>query len=92
VENIFSQMRRIFDHYSGQGEQQRRQAYEAFRAEFEMQFRQALQQQTGMAGNLPIDVTRQPQFQAEWRRRELQLDAQYLRLLDELKQALLALP
>jgi hypothetical protein len=92
VENIFSQMRRIFDHYSGQGEQQRRQAYEAFRGEFELQFRQALQQQAGMAGNFPMDVTRQPQFQAEWRHRQAQLDTQYLKLLDELKQALITLP
>lgn len=92
VENIFTKIRRIFDHYSGQGEQQRKQVYEALKAEFTLQVRQALQQQLGMFGNFQIDVERQPQFQAEWRRRQIQLDSQYLKLLDELKQELLAIP
>jgi hypothetical protein len=91
LENAYSQMRRIFDHYLGQGEAQRRQAYEALKAEFEAQVRQALQQQLGVLGRFRIDVEKQPQFQAEWRRRQIQLDAQYLKLLDELKQELLAI-
>jgi hypothetical protein len=90
LENAYSQMRRIFDHYLGQGAEQRRQAYAAFKAEFEAQVRQALQQQLGAFGQLRIDVEKQPQFQAEWRRRQTQLDAQYLKLLGELKQELAA--
>lgn len=88
LENIYTQMRRIFDHYLGQGSEQRRQAYESLKAEFEAQLRQALQQQLGAFGQLQIDVERQPQFQAEWRRRQTQLDGQYLKLLNELKQEL----
>jgi hypothetical protein len=91
LENVYSRMRRIFDHYSGQGEEQRRQAYAAFKAEFEAQVRQALQQQLGALGGFRIDVEKQPQFQAEWRRRQTQLDSQYLKLLDELKQELMAI-
>jgi hypothetical protein len=90
LENAYSQIRRIFDHYLGQGAEQRRQAYAAFKAEFEAQVRQALQQQLGAFGQLRIDVEKQPQFQAEWRRRQTQLDAQYLKLLGELKQELAA--
>jgi hypothetical protein len=91
LENIYSQMRRIFDHYLGQGAEQRRQAYEALKTEFEAQVGQALQQQLGALGQLRIDVEKQPQFQAEWRRRQTLLDAQYLKLLDELKQELAAI-
>jgi len=88
LENVFSKMRRIFDHYSGEGEQQRKQAYKALKAEFEAQVRQALQQQLGTLMGVRIDVENQPQFQAEWRRRLIQLDSQYLTLLNEYKQEL----
>ena len=91
LENAYSQMRRIFDHYLGQGAEQRRQAYQALKAEFEAQVGQALQQQLGVLGKFRIDVEKQPQFQAEWRRRQIQLDTQYLKLLDELKQELAAI-
>ncbi len=91
LENAYSQMRRIFDHYLGQGNEQRGQAYEALKAEFEAQLRQALQQQLGTYGRFQIDVEKQPQFQAEWRRRQIQLDSQYLKLLDELRQELSAI-
>ena len=91
LENTYTQMRRIFDHYLGQGSEQRRQAYESLKAEFEAQLRQALQQQLGAFGQLQIDVEKQPQFQAEWRRRQTQLDGQYLKLLNELKQELVAI-
>jgi hypothetical protein len=91
LENTYTQMRRIFDHYLGQGSEQRRQAYESLKAEFEAQLRQALQQQLGAFGQLQIDVEKQAQFQAEWRRRQTQLDGQYLKLLNELKQELVAI-
>jgi hypothetical protein len=91
VENIFSQMRNIFKHYAEQGEQQRKQAYANLKAEFEARVRQAMQQQLGPLMGMKIDVERQPQFQEEWRRLQLQLDAQYLRLLDEYKQELLSI-
>jgi hypothetical protein len=92
LENTYSQIRRIFDHYLGQGAEQRRQAYETLKTEFEAQVRQALQQQLGAFGQLRIDVEKQPQFQTEWRRRQNQMDAQYLRFLNELKHELAAVP
>ncbi len=92
VENTYSQMRRIFDHYLGQGAEQRQQAYETLKAEFEAQVKQALQQQLAVFGQLQVNVERQPQFQAEWRRRQTQLDAQYIKLLNELKHELAAIP
>jgi len=91
VENVYSKMRHIFDHYVGQGEQQRKQAYESLKAEFEAKIKQALQQQLGSFVGIEIDVERQPQFQEEWRKVQAQLDSQYLKLLDEYKQELSAI-
>jgi hypothetical protein len=90
VENIFSQMRNIFKHYAEQGEQQRKQAYASLKADFTAKVKQAMQQQLSPLMGMEIDVERQPQFQEEWRRLQIQLDSQYLRLLDEYKQELLA--
>jgi hypothetical protein len=92
VENIFSKMRNIFKHYTEQGEQQRKQAYMQLKVEFEAKVRQAMQQQLGPLVGMKVDVERQPQFQEEWRRLQLQLDSQYTRLLDEYKRELLAIP
>ena len=44
VENVYSKIRRIFTHYLEQGEQQRKQAYETLKAEFEAKVQQAVQQ------------------------------------------------
>lgn len=88
VENVYSKIRRIFEHYVGQGEQQRKQAYESLKAEFEAKMKQAIQQQLGSFAGIRIDVERQPQFQEEWRKLLIQLDSQYVRLLDEYKQEL----
>ena len=90
--NVYSKMRHIFDHYSGEGEQQRKQAYESLKAEFEAQVRQTLEQQLGSFIGIKIDVEKQPQFQTEWRRRQIQLEVPYLKLLDEYKQELQAIP
>jgi len=92
VENIYSRIRHIFNHYAEQGEQQRRQAYQALKAEFEAKVQQAVQQQLGPFAGIKIDVEKQPQFQEEWRRIQAQLDSQYTKLLDEYRQELLAIP
>jgi hypothetical protein len=93
VENVFSGIRRIFDHYQGQGEQQKKQAYESLKAEFTAKVQQALQQQYGgQPLGFKVNVERQPQFQEEWRRVLASLDTQYYRLLDEYRRELVALP
>jgi len=88
AENVFSKIRRVFDHYGSQGEQQKQQAYESLKAEFTSRIQQAMQQQYG--GNVPanIDVESQPQFHEEWRRVQAQLEQEYTRLLDEYRQEL----
>ena len=91
VENVFSKMRRIFDHYAQNGEQQKKQAYESLKAEFTAKVQQAMQQQLGIPTNMRIDVERQPQFQEEWQRLQNQLDLQYIKLLDEYKQELFSI-
>jgi len=91
VENVYSKIRRIFSHYVEQGEQQRKQAYQSLKTEFEAKVRQLMQQQLGSFVGIKIDVERQPQFQEEWRKIQTQLDSQYLKLLDEYKQELLSI-
>ena len=91
VESVFSRMRRIFDHYVEQGEQQRKQAYESLKADVEAKIQQAVQQQTGSSANMEINVENQPQFQEEWRRMLAQLDMQYTSVLNEYKRELAAI-
>jgi hypothetical protein len=92
VENIYSKIRRVFSHYKEQGEQQKRQAYESLKVDFQSKLQQALQQQLGPVTGMKIDVEAQPQFQEEWRKVQTQLDSQYLQLLNEYKQELLTVP
>ncbi len=91
VENVYSKIRRIFSHYTEQGEQQRKQAYDALKADFEAKIQQAVQQQMGSSAGIKIDVESQPQFQEEWLKLRAQIDSQYLKLLDEYKQELSAI-
>ena len=88
VENIYSRIRHIFNHYAEQGEQQRKQAYESLKTDFEAKIQQAVQQQLGSSMGMRVDVEKQPQFQQEWRKILTQLDSQYLNLLDEYKREL----
>jgi hypothetical protein len=92
VENVYSRLRHLFNHYAEQGEQQRRQAYESLKADFTAKLQQAIQQQAGLQaglfGGANIDVERHPQFQQEWRKLLNQLDSQYLNVLDEYKREL----
>ena len=88
VENVFTKMGKVLDHYVEQGEQQRSQAYESLKADFEAKVQQAMQQQLGVAADMKIDVERQPQFQQEWQKVQAQLDLQYVKLIDEYKQEL----
>jgi len=92
VENVYSKLRRIFNHYLEQGAQQRKQAYEELKAEFGAKIQQALQQQLGTFWQGEIDVEKQPQFQEEWHKIQAQLDSQYITLLNEYKQELLTIP
>lgn len=87
VENVYTKMRRLFKHYEQEGEQQRREAYEAFKKEFQTMLEQQFQQQ-GLPAPVDIDVEVQPQFQEQWRRVLVQLDEQYYRLLEEYKREL----
>ncbi len=88
VENVYSRIRSLFKHYAEQGEQQRKQAYQSLKTEFEAKIQQALQQQLGSLIGMKIDVERQLQFQQEWRKLQTQLDSQYLNLLNEYKREL----
>ncbi|MDO8568626.1 MAG: hypothetical protein Q7R57_07920, partial [Dehalococcoidales bacterium] len=83
----------LFDHYVGQGEQQRKRALESLKAEFTARIEQAAQKQIGShGGRMNIDVESQPQFREEWRKMQTQLDSQYIKILDEAKQELMRIP
>ncbi len=88
VENVFSRMRHVLDHYIQEGAKQKKQAYESLKAEFEEKVQQAIRQKTGVDARVNIDVEKQPQFLEEWQRLQAQMEAQYLTLLDEYKREL----
>ena len=91
IENVYTKLRRLFSHYEKEGEQQRRQTYEAVKRDFEAKLMQAIQQQQqqqlagGASPTAKISAESHPQFQQEWRRVLAQLDSQYLKLLEEYK-------
>lgn len=91
VENVYSRIRHLFNHYTEQGEQQRQQAYQSLKTEFEAKVQQAIQQQLGSLMRVNVDVEKQPQFQQEWRKIQHQLDSQYLTLLSEYQRELSAI-
>jgi len=91
VENVYGKIRRIFQHYEQEGEQQRQQAYQALKADFGAKVQQALAQQMGTTPGFTVDVEKQPQFHEEWRRVTAQLDSQYIKVLDECKEELRAI-
>jgi len=92
TEAVLSQISNIFSHYTGQGEQQRKQTYSALKADFQSKVEQALKQQMGgNTAGVRIDIEKQPQFQEEWRKLKAQLDSQYIQVLNELKQQLEAI-
>jgi hypothetical protein len=91
VENLYSRMRHVLDHYVQEGAQQKKQAYESLKAEFEQKLQAAIRKQTGVNARMKIDVEKQPQFQEEWQRMQSQMEAQYNNLLDEYKKELAAI-
>src|SRR4030042_211718 len=58
AENIFSKIRNIFNHYTEQGEPQRRQAYEQLKAEFGAKVQEAIRQQLGTGQGLKIGLAK----------------------------------
>ena len=91
VEDVLDNIRNIFDHYTGQGKQQREQTYESLKAEFKVKLQQAVEQQLGSVAGLEINVENLPQFQEEWRRTSAQMEMQYISLLEEYKKKLKAI-
>jgi hypothetical protein len=91
VENVFSRLRHVLDHYVQEGAKQKKQAYEALKAEFEARVQQAIRQKTGVNANIKVDVEKQPQFLDEWQQVQAQMEAQYLNLLDDYKKELAAI-
>ncbi len=89
--NILGQIKQVLDHYTDQGEMQRKQAYEVLKEQYQIKLKQAVNKQLGMtagAEDLAISVESLPQFQDEWRRTAAQMDEQYLKLLNEFKKEL----
>jgi hypothetical protein len=91
VENVFSRMRHVLDHYVQEGAKQKQQAYEALKVDFEAKVQQAMRQKTGTNAKFKIDVEKQPQFQEEWQRVQAQMEAQYINLLNDYKKELSAI-
>ena len=85
---LAGQMRQVLDHYTDQGEKQRKATREALKDQYDAKVHQAMDKQLGASAGLEgmkINVETLPQFQEEWRRVSAQMDQQYLGLLDQFK-------
>ncbi|HIC92425.1 MAG TPA: hypothetical protein EYP21_10280 [Syntrophaceae bacterium] len=91
LENVYTKMRRIFKYYEEEGGDQRKQAYEMFKRDFQSKFQQAVQKM-GISMRVAIDVEKHPQFQEEWRKVKTQLDSQYHNAINECKQEIMNIP
>jgi len=91
VENVFTKIRYIFNHYVEQGDQQKKQAYEQVKAQFAEKLQQAVKQQMGTNSRMEVNVEQHPQFKEEWREVLVSLEKQYIQNLTEYKHALLSL-
>jgi hypothetical protein len=90
---IMNQIKQIFGHYSDQGKKQRESTYEALKDKYTVKLKQALEKQLGPNSGQELDISVEslPQFQEEWRHTTVQMDGQYLKLLDEYKRELQAM-
>ncbi len=92
-DEITKKIQYIFQHYSGEGEEQKKQAFEQVKRQFMVKLQQALQQQ-GAGGRVDVNnlnVEQHPQFQEEWRRVLSQMDEQYMEHLNEYRRELMEL-
>jgi hypothetical protein len=86
VDTIFDHIKNLMSYY----EQARQHSFGQFKKDFEARIREAgkmLQNMPANSGNLEAQI--QQQFQDEWRRASMELDAQYEKALEEQKQQLL---
>jgi hypothetical protein len=90
---IINQIKQIFGHYNDQGKKQREATREALKDRYSAKLKQALEKQLGPNSGQELDISVEslPQFQEEWRRTAVQMDGQYLNLLDEYKRELQAI-
>lgn len=88
VENVFSRIRHILDHYVNEGAKQKQEAYDSLKAEFESKVQEAIRQKTGVNASIKVDIEKQPQFLEEWQRLQSQMESQYVNLLDDYKKEL----
>lgn len=91
LENVFTKMTQILNHYVQEGTKQKKEAYAALKAEYEEKIQEAVRKQTGVNARMNIDVEKQPQFQEDWQQLQAQMEAQYTRALDEYKKELAAI-
>jgi len=88
LDGILGKIKYILNHYEQDGAQQREQAYQTLKQDFQARIQGAMQQQMGTSMPMDVDVEQQPQFQQEWRATLAQLETQYYKLLDDYKKEL----
>jgi hypothetical protein len=88
VKEIFGRIDYLFGHYDGQGKQQREQAYQLLKSDFQSKLNAALDKKLGSSADIDINIDALPQFQEEWHKVLAGMDAQYSGYLDEYKREL----
>ena len=94
LEPLLAGIVNTLQHYETAGLQQRQQAYEQLRQEFQAQVpaaqaqaAQARSGKRGQQGSQPIEVEALPEFAAAWQQVQAQFDAQYEKVLRDQKEA-----
>lgn len=89
VAELLGKLQQLFDHYKKVGDQQKQQAYQAFKTNFENRIRQTVKEQQGIEYSGNMNVEQYPQFQEEWKRVSSQYDRQYMNSIDRIRKELL---
>ena len=84
--NAIQQAREQLENLSNYYTQAIKQHYEQLKAQVEQMIAQTAQQQPGMDASRGLNAEQIPEFQENWRQISAQLDAEYDKALDQLKQ------
>ncbi|MBI4307345.1 MAG: hypothetical protein HY684_00870 [Chloroflexi bacterium] len=89
LEPLLAGLVNTIQHYETTGRQQRQQAYEQLRQQFQAQVQtaQARSGRRGQQSGQPIDVEALPEFAAAWQQVQAEFDAQYEKVLNDQKES-----
>ena len=91
VGDVLERVSYVSDQFKTFGAQQRQQAFEQLKEQFQAQVQQIQRQQGAAAAQQPINVETMPEFQQEWLRLRVHLEQQFESHMDGYRNELRAL-